>query len=62
MLNLLRLINQARGEAGFEKIPTSVLRYRRRIVKPFEVAVDEERRCQRREDTCESMEAYEMVV
>lgn len=36
MLNLLRLINQARGEAGFEKISTSVLRYRRRIVKPFE--------------------------
>ena len=36
MLNLLRLINEARGEAGFEKIQPTVLRYRRQIVKPFE--------------------------
>lgn len=35
LLNLLRLVNQARGAAGFDKLPTSVLRYRRTIVKPF---------------------------
>lgn len=39
LLNLLRLINKARGEAGFEKLSTSVLRYRRMIVKPFEMDV-----------------------
>jgi hypothetical protein len=36
MLNLLRLINEARKEAGYETISPEVLRYRRRIVKPFE--------------------------
>lgn len=36
MLNLLRLINQARKEAGFATISPDVLRYRRRIIKPFE--------------------------
>jgi hypothetical protein len=35
MLNLLRLVNDARKAAGYELIPTDVLRYRRRIVKPF---------------------------
>ena len=35
-LNLLRLINQKRQQAGFEKIPPTVLRYKRHIVSPFE--------------------------
>lgn len=36
MLELLRVVNQARGQAGFEKLSPRCLRYRRRIVKPFE--------------------------
>jgi hypothetical protein len=40
MLNILRLVNRARKEAGYELIPPSVLRYRRRIVKPFYPAID----------------------
>lgn len=59
MLNLLRLINQARGEAGFEKVPTSVLRYRRRIVKPFEVADDVGGR---RDESCQRMATCERVA
>lgn len=35
LLNLLRLVNAKRQQAGFSKIPPSVLRYRRQIVKPF---------------------------
>jgi hypothetical protein len=35
LLNLLRLVNQARQSAGLEKLPPTVLRYRREIVKPF---------------------------
>jgi hypothetical protein len=35
-LNLLRLINKKRQHAGFEKLSPSVLRYKRRIVSPFE--------------------------
>lgn len=35
LLNLLRLINEARHAAGLEQVGTEVLRYRRRIVKPF---------------------------
>jgi len=35
LLNLLRLMNAKRQEAGLAKIPPDVLRYRRRIVKPF---------------------------
>lgn len=35
-LVLLRLINKQRQQAGFEKIPPTVLRYKRAIVKPFE--------------------------
>jgi hypothetical protein len=37
-LNLLRLINKKRQHAGFEKLSPSVLRYKRRIVSPFEPA------------------------
>ena len=36
MLNILRLINKFRRAAGQESVCPSVLRYRRRIVKPFE--------------------------
>jgi hypothetical protein len=36
LLNLLRLVNAKRQEAGLSKVPPTVLRYRRRIVKPFE--------------------------
>lgn len=35
LLNLLRLLNAKRQEAGRSKIPPTVLRYRRRIVRPF---------------------------
>ena len=35
LLNILRAVNRARHEAGFEAVPASVLRLRRRIVKPF---------------------------
>ncbi len=35
-LVLLRQINMRRQQAGFEKIPPTVLRYKRAIVKPFE--------------------------
>lgn len=36
LLNLLRLVNRARRQAGLERVAPSVLRYRRRIVRPFE--------------------------
>lgn len=39
-LNLLRLINKKRQQAAFEKIPTTVLRYKRRIVSPFSDEID----------------------
>lgn len=35
-LNLLRVINQRREQAGLAVVPTTVLRYQRRIVRPFE--------------------------
>ena len=35
LLNVLRAMNEVRKTAGFEALPYSVLRYRRRIVKPF---------------------------
>jgi hypothetical protein len=35
LLNMLGAVNQARREAGFEPVPVSALRLRRRIVKPF---------------------------
>jgi hypothetical protein len=38
MLNVLRLVNEARREAGREPLPPAVLRYRRRIVRPFDPA------------------------
>jgi hypothetical protein len=36
MLNVLRLVNEARRKAGRELLPPAVLRYRRRIVRPFD--------------------------
>jgi len=36
-LELLRVINQERQAAGYEKVPPSVLRYKRRIVSPYEL-------------------------
>jgi hypothetical protein len=36
MLRILKLINQARKAAGLETLSYDVLRYRRRIVRPFE--------------------------
>jgi len=35
-LELLRVINQERQAAGYEKVLSSVLRYKRRIVSPYE--------------------------
>lgn len=35
LLNMLRAVNRARQAAGFEPVPVSALRLRRRIVKPF---------------------------
>ncbi len=39
LLNLLRLVNAKRQSAGYTKVPPTVLRYRREIVKPFEDSV-----------------------
>ena len=36
LLNVLRLVNAKRQEAGLAKVPPTVLRYRRRIVRPFD--------------------------
>jgi len=35
-LELLRVINQERQAAGYEKVPPSVLRYKRRIASPYQ--------------------------
>ena len=35
LFNILRAVNRARKEAGFEPVPIGALRLRRRIVKPF---------------------------
>jgi hypothetical protein len=40
MLNILRLINARRRSAGLQAIGAEALRYRRRIVKPFETSFD----------------------
>lgn len=39
LLNLLRLVNEARQSAGLEKLPPTVLRYRREIVKPYGIGM-----------------------
>ena len=41
LLNILRLVNEKRQEAGYAKLPTTVLRYKRQIVKPFESTVQD---------------------
>lgn len=38
---ILRHVNRARKKAGFELVPSGRIRWRRRIVKPFEVVKDE---------------------
>ena len=35
-LNILRSVNRRRKAAGLEQIPATVLRTRRRVVKPFD--------------------------
>jgi hypothetical protein len=40
MLNILRLVNRARKEAGYALVSPTVLRYLRRIVKPFHSAME----------------------
>jgi hypothetical protein len=35
LLNILRTANRARKRAGYQRLPTSILRLRRRVVKPF---------------------------
>lgn len=42
LLNILRLVNQERSSVGLEKIPPTVLRYRREIQKVFVQQVGEE--------------------
>lgn len=41
MLGILRVVNKVRSEQGLEKMDTSVLRYRRKVVKPFEPAPEQ---------------------
>ncbi len=36
LFNLLRLVNNARGQVGMEPLPSSIIRCRRRIVMPFD--------------------------
>ena len=40
LLGLLRLVNARRQAAGYANIPPTVLRLRRRIVKPFGATVE----------------------
>lgn len=40
LLNLLRAVNDARARTGYESLPYSVLKLRRKIVKPFEMQID----------------------
>jgi hypothetical protein len=42
LLCILRALNRARGEAGLEVVPRTCLRFKRRIVRPFEAARMEE--------------------
>ena len=39
LLKLLRAVNNKRQSMGYEKLPTDCIRYRRNIVKPFDVVV-----------------------
>jgi hypothetical protein len=41
LLNILRLVNRARKAAGLERLDPQVLRYRRRLVKPFDTDKEE---------------------
>jgi hypothetical protein len=42
-LCILRAVNRARTEAGLEPVPKTCLRFKRRIVRPFEAVAIEER-------------------
>lgn len=41
LLNILRAVNRKRKRAGYKVLPTSALRLRRRIVRPFEEPIEE---------------------
>jgi hypothetical protein len=41
MFNMLRAVNRVRGTAGLEKVPNSVIRLKRRLVRPFGDAAPE---------------------
>lgn len=49
VLNLLRLMNAARHKAGLEQVSPTVLRYQRRIVRPFAKFSDSSRLPERRD-------------
>ena len=40
LLNILRLVNKSRKQKGLSPLDPSVIRYRRRIVRPFEFSLD----------------------
>lgn len=42
LLKILKQVNAERKAAGLARVPTEVIRFRRRIVKPFEPQVDSE--------------------
>lgn len=42
LLNLLRLVNEKRQQAGYAKLTPECLRYRRRIVRPFDDGTEHE--------------------
>lgn len=45
LLKLLRLVNAERQAAGYEKIPVTCLRFKRRIVQSFSPAASNDERC-----------------
>ncbi len=38
LFQILRAVNRARRQAGYQRVPAAVIRFKRRIVKPFAVA------------------------
>jgi hypothetical protein len=41
-LAILRAVNESRKRAGYARLPATVLRYRRRIVRPFDIGESSE--------------------
>ncbi|MCA9173526.1 MAG: hypothetical protein KDB14_03485, partial [Planctomycetales bacterium] len=39
LLNIVRAVNRERKTAGFSRIPCDAIRFKRRILKPFELDV-----------------------